>query len=277
MDLQQTFPLEVGFKEQEKMGLYDEFCFQQPVEKSGYAQGIVLGIVKDNYDKEHPGMVKVNYILGEEGQTESDWIRVLSPYAGKQFGQYFLPEIGTEVLVGFIGNMLDSPVILGCLYNEEDKQPDNVVSEKNDKKIIHTKGGIQILFSEEEKKERITITTPKELKLELQDEKELITITDKTGKNAIKIDSKNGIIQLEAEKKIVLKAGSDTLTLEGNKGVECKSSGGKFIADVSDIELKAKANVKMSANASIEAKANATLKMTTSGQAVLKGSITQIN
>ena len=38
---------------------------------------LATAVVKENWDKEHPGCVKVEYILGADGAKTSDWIRVL--------------------------------------------------------------------------------------------------------------------------------------------------------------------------------------------------------
>ena len=46
----------------------------------------------------------------------STWVRVAQPYAGPGYGSHFIPRVGQEVLVGFIANDLDRPVVLGGLY-----------------------------------------------------------------------------------------------------------------------------------------------------------------
>ena len=58
---------------------------------------LATAVVKENWDKEHPGCVKVEYILGADGAKTSDWIRVLHGYAGKGFGSYALPDLLWEI------------------------------------------------------------------------------------------------------------------------------------------------------------------------------------
>lgn len=257
------------------MGLYDEFCFQELEKQAGNAKGLALGIVKDNYDKKHLGMIKVNYTLGEDGHTESDWMRVVSSYAGKSFGKYFLPEVGTEVLVGFIGELFDNPVVLGCLYNGEDMQPDGAVTEKNEKKVIRTKGGHELIFSEEKKKGMFTITTPDKLKVQLQDEKKTILITDDSGKNIITLDGENGNISLNADKKIEIKIGSTVLKLDGNgQSIECET--GKITLNAKQV-LSLKGQKIEISGSMIELKADGSLKVSSSGITEVKGSMVKIN
>lgn len=47
----------------------------------------------------------------------SCWLRVVQRAAGPGMGQQFIPRIGQEVLVGFLGNDIDRPVVIGALYN----------------------------------------------------------------------------------------------------------------------------------------------------------------
>jgi len=60
--------------------------------------------------------------LNNEG--DSAWVRVASNWAGdgpgaqRQCGALFLPRVGSEVLVDFLGGDPDKPIIVGQLYNQ---------------------------------------------------------------------------------------------------------------------------------------------------------------
>jgi type VI secretion system secreted protein VgrG len=60
--------------------------------------------------------------LNNEG--DSAWVRVASnwagdgPGSGRQCGALFLPRVGSEVLVDFLGGDPDKPIIVGQLYNQ---------------------------------------------------------------------------------------------------------------------------------------------------------------
>ncbi len=51
------------------------------------------------------------------------WIPVVQPWAGAGYGAQFVPREGMEVLVGFMEDQSERPVILGCLYSEENRPP----------------------------------------------------------------------------------------------------------------------------------------------------------
>ncbi|WP_230970305.1 type VI secretion system Vgr family protein [Nitrogeniibacter aestuarii] len=53
----------------------------------------------------------------EADDNRSCWLRVASRQAGEGMGWQFLPRIGQEVLVGFLGQDIDRPIVIGALYN----------------------------------------------------------------------------------------------------------------------------------------------------------------
>jgi uncharacterized protein involved in type VI secretion and phage assembly len=78
--------------------------------------GVVVGLVEDNVDPQQMGRIKVKYPVDHEDAPKSWWIRQMSPMAGKNRGLVMLPDVGTEVLVGF-SYRTQSPYLLGGLYN----------------------------------------------------------------------------------------------------------------------------------------------------------------
>ncbi|HJV25932.1 MAG TPA: type VI secretion system Vgr family protein [Aromatoleum sp.] len=66
------------------------------------------------------GRIKVRFHW-QQGDAPDDrtscWVRVATRQAGPGMGWQWLPRIGQEVLVGFLGHDIDRPVILGALYN----------------------------------------------------------------------------------------------------------------------------------------------------------------
>ncbi|OFA03683.1 heterokaryon incompatibility protein Het-C [Duganella sp. HH101] len=62
------------------------------------------------------GRVRIRYHWQDNGDATC-WVRVAQRSAGGGMGSQFLPRVGQEVLVQFIENDIDRPIILGALYN----------------------------------------------------------------------------------------------------------------------------------------------------------------
>lgn len=257
------------------MGMFDELL-QPSSPLSGVVPGIVIGIVKDNWDKEHPGMVKVEYFLGEKGKNQTGWIPMATPYAGKEYGMYALPEVGSEVVLAFQMGDRNCPVVIGSVWSRKNPVPQETANEKNTVKRLRTKGGCEIFFSEEEGKERIQIQTPKNLSLLIEDEKETIQIGDKDGKNGIVLDTKQGTLKILAEKSTEIQVGGKTMaSFDGKSGI-IELTAGKLVCKT-DQSAEIKGQTIKIDGASTNVKGSGTLKLESSGSTQVKGSIVQIN
>ena len=82
----------------------------------GVQPALVVGPPGEEVHTDALGRIQVCFPWDPEGR-DSCWLRVLTPVAGEGWGQLHLPRVGQEVLVGYIGNDIDRPVVLGCLGN----------------------------------------------------------------------------------------------------------------------------------------------------------------
>lgn len=237
---------------------------------------VTTGLVKENWDEEHPGMVKAEYFLGTQGQNVTGWVPVAVPYAFKDCGMYLLPEIGSEVLVAFNMGDRNCPIVIGCLWNQINVLPGETATEKNTIKRFRTKGGCEVVFGEEEEKESIEMHTPAGLKIRIEDENQTISLEDSEQKNGILLEAKEGSVKLFSDKKLVLEVGGQAMiTLDGSshsvtvKADEVKENISKsYQLDAQDLKLGG-------AQANVEGKSQLSLK--SSGIAELKGATVKIN
>ncbi|MCR9165556.1 MAG: type VI secretion system Vgr family protein [Nannocystaceae bacterium] len=93
---------------------------------SGIESATVVGPQGEEVHTDARGRVRVRFHWDEvsgthEGQT--CWLRVLSPWAGPGYGASFIPRVGMEVVVGFLGGDPDRPVVTGCLYTGTNVPP----------------------------------------------------------------------------------------------------------------------------------------------------------
>jgi type VI secretion system secreted protein VgrG len=72
------------------------------------------------------GCVNVQFFwdrYGQGNQNSSIPFRVSQISAGNTWGSMFIPRIGCEVIVSFLGGDPDRPIITGCLYNANNMPP----------------------------------------------------------------------------------------------------------------------------------------------------------
>lgn len=224
-------------------------------------EGLHIGIVK----KLDEDPLKENRILIEfpwlNNETMELWARIATPYASKEFGTFFLPEKGDEVVVGFFNHDPNHPVILGSMHNAKNKVPFPYKTENNIKAIV-TRENMKIEFDEEKKV--ITILTPGKNQIEINDDSKSIKLSDQN-KNTITMNSSG--ITLESGKDIILKA-KGGITLDATSKVDIKAK--------SDVAIEG-ANVNATAKVGFKAKGNATAEISASGQTIVKGGIVMIN
>ncbi len=92
----------------------------------GVQTGVVVGQRGESTHTEEYGRVKVQFPWDRDGaldETSSAWIRVAQGWAGNGRGAFFLPEVGDEVVVGFVSGDPDRPIIVGSVHNGENPPP----------------------------------------------------------------------------------------------------------------------------------------------------------
>ncbi len=178
----------------------------------------VVGKVVENNNSEFQGLVKVEFISWLSGKNICDWIPVLQPYAGATYGSYIIPEIDDMVLVGFLENHLRKPFVMGSFYPANAQYIKDSFNDKNFIKSHKTKGGISLVINDEKDNQSVIAQTPAGITVSLEDKPQLITVTDKEGKNLIKIDAKNGKIEIVADKSISLTSGKCSIEMDGSGG-----------------------------------------------------------
>ena len=95
-------------------------------------------------------------------------LRCAQMWSGKRWGGQFIPRVGMEVVVEFLEGDPDRPLVVGTVYNDDNKPPYDLPSRKTESgiKSDSTKGGNGYNeFSYEDKKgsEKITVHAEKDL------------------------------------------------------------------------------------------------------------------
>jgi phage baseplate assembly protein gpV len=136
------------------------------------------------------------------------------PVATHHIGQVNIPNVGDLVLLSFISGDIHAPVIIGRLYNDEDRPPANKEGEYILKHKLDKGGTIKM-----DPDGVITITS--------QEEKSVITVKD------------DEVSLATADGKVTVKMESGGLTIDvGTNNVTIKSQGNVTVGDAATGQVK---------------------------------------
>jgi len=89
-----------------------------PPHVHGPETAIVVGPRHEEVFTDRHGRVHVQLHWDERDPDACQcWLRVSQAWAGLGFGTLFLPRVGMEVVVSFLGGNPDRPIVTGCVYN----------------------------------------------------------------------------------------------------------------------------------------------------------------
>jgi len=89
---------------------------------TGMESATVVGPEGEDVHTDALGRVQVRFHW-DDAPSRTCWLRVMSPWAGPGYGASFIPRVGMEVVVGFLGGDPDRPVVTGCLYSGSNTPP----------------------------------------------------------------------------------------------------------------------------------------------------------
>ncbi len=236
--------------------------------------GLTLAKVTNIRDDKKLNRVKC-LPIGSASAEETDWCYVMAPMGGKNCGMFFFPQVNDLVVLAYLDNDPHRPLVLGGYWNTEVTPPFTVENGKAEDYLIRTPKKIELLFHDEDKKQKVTLTMPSGTVLTLDDGGERVTLQDKEGTNALIMDLKKGEITLKAKTKLTLSAGETSVVLESGGNITEK---GKGTISLEGTNVQAKASGKLALQgAAAQVKSDTTLDLNASGPATLKGAIVKIN
>lgn len=168
----------------------------------GAIHGLQIGVVvklQDDPDGQHRIQVKIPVI---DNDAQGIWTRIASLDAGDNRGAFFRPEIGDEVIVGFINEDPRDAVVLGMLNSSNKPAPINA-QDVNNEKGFTTRSKMHVSFNDDTR--TITIDTPAGNSITLDEQGTKIEIKDQ---NQNKLTMGAAGISLESPLKIDIKAGT---------------------------------------------------------------------
>jgi uncharacterized protein involved in type VI secretion and phage assembly len=238
--------------------------------------GVVLGTVVKNYDENKQGFVQVNISTRDYDENKLVWARMAISYGGDKWGEYFIPEVGDQVLLVFEQGFIDRGFIIGSVPKTSSGFMKKAFDEHNNIKRILTRNGNQIDIIDNHEgdgeKDKITITTSTGAhKFELDNEKKKILISDKEGENKIEMKTENGQMEIIAKQKLTIKVGDNIkLFMNGSNGtVSIEATKVKIETDNST-EVKSNNRVSFEGG-NVSVAGNSMLKLSSSGPVSVEG------
>ncbi len=220
--------------------------------------GAMIAEVTNNVDPERRYRVKVKYPWLHDSE-ESFWARISSGMSGSEMGQFWLPEVGDEVLVVFQEGDFERPILVGNMWNgvdqsprcivyspcqTKDKVPNKCQGGKNDFRFMRSRMGHHLMFKDRPGEGSVSLRSKLSHELYLDDTKgaEKIRLYDKDQKQWLEIDVPGKIIKMETQTGDILIKAKKTITLD------CK-----------DLVITAKKTIKVKSGTSSEWKADTKL------------------
>jgi uncharacterized protein involved in type VI secretion and phage assembly len=143
--------------------------------------GLYPAVVADLVDPDGKGRIKVKFpSFGQAGESVTAWATLLSPHADQDQGFEVLPEVDSQVVVGFEAGDPTRPYIVGACWNGKRALPEAAAS-ANNKRTWKSRAGSLIQFDDTEGAAKVTVSMQSGHKLVLDDAAQDITIEHSNG------------------------------------------------------------------------------------------------
>ena len=164
--------------------------------------GVYSALVTDIRDPDGQGRVKVR--LPAMSASFEAWARLATLMAGRKSGTWCVPDANSEVLVAFEAGDPGRPFVVGALWNGVDAVPERMDSAgKNDRKLLRSRNGIQVVLDDQDGKETLALETPGGQRVTLEDGSGSIEIVDRNG-NSIRLET--GGVTVTAAARVTISA-----------------------------------------------------------------------
>ncbi len=249
-----------------------------------------------NY-KDYSVQVKFYWQTDKEKDDQNQWLRVAQLWAGKDYGTFFRPVIGSEVIVSFLYGPNRAPVVIGCLHDAQVKYPyedqkfcSGIIT-KNEEGEYPT----ELIFDDSKDNEKLSINTAKDYESQIQNDRTISLVEGndqleiqkgnrdvavKTGDESVTLDKGDRTIKaaagthaISANKQTI--EASQTIVIDADEGVTITCGDSQIKLSASGIEIKAP-SVTIDGSGQVEVD-GAMVKIEGSGLLECKGGLVTIN
>ncbi|NUP12485.1 MAG: type VI secretion system tip protein VgrG [Polyangiaceae bacterium] len=215
---------------------------------------VVTGPAGEEIYTDDLGRIKVQFhwdLDGRHDEWTSCWIRTSQSWAGSGWGAQFIPRIGMEVLVAFLGGDPDRPVVIGCLSNTTHQPAFQLPGNKTrtgwksrSTPDNEQAGSSEIYFEDSAGAERVAIVAHRNFDISVKNEMHTVV----TGESLVEIAEDHDMriggshhLEVEGTSKTVFRGGAE---LEVERDFEERVSGDRSWHVEQDLHCEVKGSQK---------------------------------
>ena len=217
-----------------------------PIPQAQGAQtATVVGPAGEEIFTDKYGRIKVQFAWDRDGKNDGDsscWLRVATPWAGKQWGMIHIPRIGQEVIVDFMDGDVNNPIVVASVYNAEQMPPYTLPENKTQSGILtrSTLGGTsetcnEIRFEDKKGSELLFVHAEKDRTIEVEHDE---THTVQHDRTKTVWNNETTVIR-DGNRTETIKKGNEALTIEkGNRTEEIQTGNDSLKISMGNRETK---------------------------------------
>lgn len=143
--------------------------------------GLYPALVVDLVDPDAKGRLKLMFpSFGQAGESVTAWATLLTPYADDDQGFEMLPEVGSQVVVGFEAGDPSRPYIVGACWNGQRALPEPAQT-ANHLRSLKTRAGSLLQFDDTQGAAKVTVSMQSGHRILLDDAAQELTIEHSNG------------------------------------------------------------------------------------------------
>ncbi len=112
--------------------------------------------------------------VAQEDENSSIWVPVAQAYAANGFGSFFLPRVGTTVVLTFLNGDIDKPIVLSSIYTDNTVLPFSSSTQSGFKTHSYPNGENascnELRFEDQKDSEQVYIHAQKDLVKEIEND-----------------------------------------------------------------------------------------------------------
>jgi len=215
--------------------------FVPPKPRAHLRTARVVGPREDEPHVDEFGRIKIQFAWDREGQLDdksSCWVRMATPVAHHGQGSYIAHRVGAEVLVDFLDGDVDRPIVLGALFNADNRQPQKLPDDATRAVLYRglsvpgNKGKNEISCEDRAGKEEIFLHAQRDL-----NERVLHNHSETVGANQSYSIGANQSFSVGANQSISVGA-NRTVDVKGDESIHIKNSRHENVDDGESVTVK---------------------------------------